>query len=221
MHSRANGEQQGACSCERRWRRSKSGLQALTVLNARIMSTAKPSGCNPTQPGQPRRERSTCGTSSRETSSPIAAWACSLQREDHNTSRPAPPARRPRFQPTLRRGLRGPRSPRPSSLPLKPSESPRVANPRRDAPRSRQRSLPPLVPVATAPPPPSSRPPNSLAMAANPPLCADARYAWKWPLPYAGEIILLSRGGVEVKLEGAGLRTRSSRWSTRGTVFLT
>lgn len=58
-------------------------------------------------------------------------------------------------------------------------------------------------------------------MAANPPLCADARYAWKWPLPYAGEIILLSRGGVEVKLEGAGLRTRSSRWSTRGTVFLT
>lgn len=46
-------------------------------------------------------------------------------------------------------------------------------------------------------------------MAANPPLCA-----WQgatWPQPYAGEQILLSRGGVQVDLRGPALRTRGNK----------
>lgn len=58
-------------------------------------------------------------------------------------------------------------------------------------------------------------------MAANPPLFVDAHnQRVRWPLQYVGEQILLSRGGVELKLEGSPLRTRSHRWSARGTVFL-
>ncbi|KAL4452244.1 hypothetical protein ABPG75_007906 [Micractinium tetrahymenae] len=58
-------------------------------------------------------------------------------------------------------------------------------------------------------------------MAANPPLYVDPHnQRFRWPLPYVGEQILLSRGGVELKLEGAALRTRSHKWSARGTVFL-
>lgn len=57
-------------------------------------------------------------------------------------------------------------------------------------------------------------------MAANPPLCHDSRYPVRFPLPYFGEQIALSRSGIEIKLEGPGLRTRNHKWSARGTVFL-
>ena len=46
-------------------------------------------------------------------------------------------------------------------------------------------------------------------MAANPPLCS-----WQgqsWPQPYAGEQILLSRGGVQLDLRGPALRTRGNK----------
>ena len=41
-----------------------------------------------------------------------------------------------------------------------------------------------------------------------------------FPLPYYGEQLLLSRGGVELGLRGAPLRTRGNKWAARGTVYI-
>ncbi|EFN55018.1 hypothetical protein CHLNCDRAFT_134845 [Chlorella variabilis] len=47
-------------------------------------------------------------------------------------------------------------------------------------------------------------------MAANPPLCQDPYYGHTFPLPYHGEQICLSRGCIDIKLEGGALRTRGN-----------
>lgn len=48
-------------------------------------------------------------------------------------------------------------------------------------------------------------------MAANPPLCQDPYYGHTFPLPYHGEQICLSRGCIDIKLEGGALRTRGNK----------
>jgi hypothetical protein len=48
-------------------------------------------------------------------------------------------------------------------------------------------------------------------MAANPPLCQEPYQGNTFPLPYQGEQICLSRGNIDIKLEGPGLRTRGNK----------
>eukprot|EP00887_Chlorella_sp_A99_P002137 scaffold21.g2137.t1 len=55
-------------------------------------------------------------------------------------------------------------------------------------------------------------------MAANPPLIQGPGNEL-FPAPYAGELIGLSRPGIDLSL--TGVRTRSGKWTARGTAFLT
>lgn len=59
-------------------------------------------------------------------------------------------------------------------------------------------------------------------MAANPPLCVGQGPMGPatFPLPYHGELIAMSRGGVQLELRGPALRTRGNKWGARGTIFL-